>query len=305
MLPAQKRPQIVYSGNQALAKRFKEAFEGITPIRVTPNIRPSIDVEDLTAAQETVASIIADVRAEQVGGLGAASTLCSAPVKPTSFVFSRAIRFLSKIYDTSRGVMGIDLGGSQVTLAAASGGSLVTNVLGPMGMGTGLTGLLQQSRMDEITQWLAYDIPEGVVKDYLWQKSAFPASLPVDRESLAIEQAAARRILNLAIQQTRSRWPDMGSEFEPVFLGGAILSQAPVPWQAFLMALDGLQPGGVTTFVQDPFGLLPCPGGDCRNQFDPAHPGDRIGRIYQFGNRNLPGQQRQARRRYSQGPPGL
>ncbi len=45
LLPQDKRPEVLYAGNQALGKRIVEALEKWTPTHLAPNVRPSIDVE--------------------------------------------------------------------------------------------------------------------------------------------------------------------------------------------------------------------------------------------------------------------
>jgi hypothetical protein len=74
--------------------------------------------------------------------------------------------------------------------------------------------------------------------------------------TLAIEQAAARQILRLAVAGMLQRHSSLSMAFEPIFAGGATLAQAASPAQTLLILLDGLQPTGVTTIFLDPYGLM-------------------------------------------------
>jgi hypothetical protein len=58
VLPQEKRPEILYAGNAALGKRFAELMEKWTPVKIAPNIRPSIDVEDLIPAQNALSQMV-------------------------------------------------------------------------------------------------------------------------------------------------------------------------------------------------------------------------------------------------------
>jgi hypothetical protein len=255
-LPKENRPRVLYCGNQLLAKRIQETLGKVTEVQVAPNIRPTIDIEDLSPAAETLSRIVSSLRAEQVGGLSALASVSSVPVIPNANAMGRLMRFLSQLYDPGKGVLGVDLGASSTVFAAATAGGLDLNVLQPLGMGSGLATLLQQCELNEITRWLPMDIPEGEVRDYLWQKTLYPGMLPMTTTTLAIEQAAARQILRMAAQQMQERFPGTGMNFEPIFAGGSILAGSSAPVNSLMILLDGLQPSGVTSIFLDPYGLM-------------------------------------------------
>lgn len=169
------------------------------------------------------------------------------------------VRFLSQMYDPIKGVMGIDIGSNSTTFAAAVAGKLSLNVF-PYGVGSGVLPVLQQCRLADVTQWLASEIPNDVVQDYLWQKSIEPERLPVTADELAMEHAFTRLVLRMGSLQTLSRWPGLSTAFEPYLIGGSVLAKAPHPAQSLMMVLDGLQPVGVTSVYLDQNGLAPALG---------------------------------------------
>ncbi|GAP08670.1 MAG TPA: hypothetical protein DEQ80_07440 [Anaerolinea thermolimosa] len=255
-LPSEKRPRVLYCGNAALAKKIQEVVGKYTEVQTAPNIRPGIDVEDLAPAAETLNRMIISLRGQQMSGLDLLEQISAAPVTLSAHAMGRLIRFLSELYDASKGVLGVDLGASSTTLAAGVGGKLHLNVFHPLGLGAGMEGLLKQIRPADLTRWLPMDISEEEVMDTLWQKTLYPAMLPLTGTTLAIELAAAREILRLATARMIERYPTLNLSFEPIFAGGAVFAQAASPAQALLALLDGLQPVGVTTFFIDPYGLM-------------------------------------------------
>jgi hypothetical protein len=255
VLPKENRPKVLYCGNSAVSKRIKENLERETVVVTAPNIRPNIDTEDISPAETMLARITARLRVMQVGGLESLSTLASAPVLPSAFALGRMMRFSSQLSDLPKSTLGVDLGSSAVTMAVATADELQLNVFRSLGMGASLHAALQQIRLEDITRWIPYDIPAGDVRDYLYQKSLFPAMVPMTRETLAIEQAMTRQILHLATQRMQSRWPGIEMSFERIFVSGASLAQAPSPAQSLLMVLDGIQPVGINVFMLDPHGL--------------------------------------------------
>jgi len=139
-------------------------------------------------------------------------------------------------------------------VATAFGGKLSLNTQ-PIGMGSGLKNFLRQVPLADIMQWLPIDVPENVVRDYLWQKSLYPASIPMTDETLAIEQSAARQMLYASISALIQHGRGGGWYFEPIFLAGSTLTHAPTSAQTLLMLLDGIQPLGITSLLLDPHGL--------------------------------------------------
>ncbi|MBI4927923.1 MAG: glutamate mutase L [Anaerolineae bacterium] len=255
-LPSDKRPRIIYCGNQLLAKKIQEVVGRYTEVQVTPNIRPTIDLEDLEPAQDTLTRTVTSLRGQQMGGLDQLSLVSAAPITQNANAMGRLMRFLSELYDPIKGVLGVDLGASSTTLAAAMGGKLHLNVFRPMGLGAGMEGLLKTLEPADLLRWLPMDVTPSDAMDYLWQKTLYPSSLPLTTTTLAIELAAAREILRRTSDQMLERYPQLNMSFEPIFAGGAVFAHAASPGQALLTLLDGLQPHGLTTLFVDPYGLM-------------------------------------------------
>jgi hypothetical protein len=253
ILPEGQRPQVLYAGNQALATRIKEILERTTQVSIAPNIRPGIDTEDLDPALEVLSQAVTKMRTRQIGGLQDFVQLASTPPLPTAQAFSRVIRYLNQI-EPGKGVFGVDLGASSTSMVVADAGNLFLNVA-PYGVGGGVSSLLPISKVDDFTQWMPIDIPANEVRDYLFQKSIAPASIPMTVETLAIEQALARRVIRASLRQMFTRWPQLVMNFEPILACGNVISQAPTPEESLLLLLDGLQPVGITTLFVDQFGL--------------------------------------------------
>ena len=66
---------------------------------------------------------------------------------PTATAEGRIIRFLSQVYDSSKGILGVDLGASAATIAAAFGGELSLGVYPQLGLGEGLANLLRYTSL--------------------------------------------------------------------------------------------------------------------------------------------------------------
>jgi hypothetical protein len=199
------------------------------------------------------------VRARQVPGVHELDVWASGQLSSTASAFGRVIHFLSKVYDPSKGVLGVDVGASATTVAAAFDDNLLLGVFPQFGLGKDLPGLLKCRKLASIKRWLTVDISDDYIRDYVYNKSLYPASLPVTEDDLAIEQALVREVIRTAVAQIAKRFPkdinrartDLLPWFEPIVATGSALINAPSIAQCLLMLLDALQPSGVTTMVLD------------------------------------------------------
>jgi len=123
---------------------------------------------------------------------------------------------------------------------------------------------VENSSLEEITRWLPFHIPKQDVRDYINNKSAYPASLPAESDQLEIEIALAKQALRIAVEKTipsihkrSSTYKSLMPPIEPFIGSGRILTNAPTRAQSLSILLDGLQPTGVTTLALDQNGILP------------------------------------------------
>lgn len=258
LMPDGERPAMLYAGNRALAGGIRTTLSKIaSELVICPNVRPALEVEDLGPAQRELASLTTNIRQRQMPELEELRVLSGGVILPSAYAQGRMARFLS-IDGENKYVLSIDVGASALSLAAAFGERLHLNVFPQFGLGEPLAELLKHATLDEIARWLPVEIPLETVRDYIYQKSLYPQSIPATREELFIEQAITRQNLLLSTQALTQRLPGryrrQGSflpSFELVVAGGAALTNAPSLGQKLLMLLDGLQPTGITTLVLD------------------------------------------------------
>ncbi len=263
LLPDGQRPAMLYTGNRALAGSIRTALSKIaSELVICPNVRPALEVEDLGPAQRELAKLATNIRQRQMPEIEELRALSGGVILPSAYAQGRMVRFLS-IDGENKYVLSVDAGASAVSMAAAFGEHLHLNVFPQFGLGEPLAGLLKHTTLDEIARWLPIEVPVETVRDYLYQKSLYPQSLPATREELFIEQAIARQNLLLSTQTMVQRLPGryrrqggLLPSFELVVAGGAVLTNAPSLGQKLLMLLDGLQPAGITTLVLDQNNLL-------------------------------------------------
>ena len=270
LLNPEKRPAVLFAGNQKLDDEIKELLGGVTSaLRFSPNVRPSLETEDLEPAARELAELYLGVRKRQLKGVDVLETWAGGNVLPTAYAEGRMLRFLGKVYSGSRGgILGVDIGSSAAVIAASFKEKTTLGVYPHFGLGENLPALLQYTSLEDILRWSSLDVSTGVLRDYLFQKSLFPSTIPATKEEQSLSQAVTRQALYLAMQTAKRDFPRSVRRpkpgllpfFEPILAGGGALGDAPTPGQGLLLLLDSIQPVGVSTIILDRNNLLPLLG---------------------------------------------
>jgi len=122
---------------------------------------------------------------------------------------------------------------------------------------------LENSRIEDIQRWIPMEVSPDYIRDYIFNKQIYPASLPASAEDLAIEQALARQAIRKALFAAESGFSKkIGRSgtgtlpwFEPIVATGSVLNKAPSVGHSLLTLLDAVQPTSITTLVLDQHNL--------------------------------------------------
>jgi len=264
MMDESQRPSILFTGNEELQEEAKEGLEKITKLRIVPNLQPVLGQESIFPAQKEMNEIYQDIRKKQTGGLREVISWTDGNFTSTASALGRVIRFLSQKYEPEKGVMGVDIGSDATILAAAFHGKETLRVYPNLGVGSGAAGVLERTSLEDIKRWLPVKITDNVIRNYIYNKSIYPSSLPTEEDHLEIELALAKQALRLAVKDIipslEKQLDSSGTllpPLEPIIGSGRVLTNAPKRYQSLSVLLDGLQPTGVTTLALDQNGLLP------------------------------------------------
>jgi len=269
ILPEEKVPAVLFAGNEKIAEEIKALVGSFAPaLHVSPNVRPSLETEDLEPAQRELARMVVNIRKRQIKGVDVLDLWSGGHVLPTAYATGRMVRFLSKVYSADKGILSVDLGASAAVISAGFKSKFTLNVYPQFGLGENLAGLLNYTSLEDILRWSPLDISEGVLRDYLYQKSLYPSTIAATKEDFVMSQAISRQALFLAMQSARRDFPrdvprikpTLSPLFDPILAGGGALSDAARPGQSLLLLLDSLQPVGVATVILDQNNLLPLLG---------------------------------------------
>jgi hypothetical protein len=280
LMPMEKRPMILYAGNQKLAGDVQELLGGHAgKLEISYNVRPSLETEDLGPASHELAGLVTKLRQRQLKGVDELNMWTGGNILPTSYAQGRMIRFMSRLYQSTRGLLSVNVGASATSVAAGFGGELTLGTYPQFGLGESLGTLLQYTELDDIMRWLTLDISPNIVREYLFQKSLYPGALPATKDEQAISQAVARQALYLAVRALQKDFPASARASQTgvlppldlIIAGGGVISDGVSLGQSLLLLLDAIQPVGIMPILIDQNNLLPLLGAAAeRNQYLPV-----------------------------------
>jgi hypothetical protein len=280
LMPEEKRPMVLYAGNQKLAQDVKEMLGGhVANLQISPNVRPALETEDLAPASQELASIMMKLRERQIKGVDELNLWTGGNMWPTAYAQGRMIRFLSRMYQSTRGLLGVNAGASAMTVAAGFNGDLTLGVYPQFGLGENLAGILQYTSIEDILRWLQLDISANTLREYLFQKSIYPSAIPATKDEQAITQAIARQAMYLSVRLAQKNFPadihparrDLMPPFDLIIGGGGAIGDGTSLGQSLLLLLDAIQPVGILPVLLDQNNLLPMLGAAAsRNHYLPV-----------------------------------
>jgi len=268
LMDEDSRPRLLYAGNSKLRQQVVEIVEGQAELRVADNVRPSLREENLLSAQAELDEFYRQDKMSNLPGIEVVSGWNPTSLTPTARAFGRLVQYMWHLGDPSRGVLGVDVGAANTTVAAAFDGRSFLTVRGDLGSAFGGRRLLQEGGAEVITRWLPEPAEEDAVRALFVNKEIRPASVPQKPHELWLEQALARESIRTTLKTAQPSWQPKSAQpyshllplCDTIVVSGGALTHAPRPGQIALIVLDGLQPIGVSTLVLDAYGLAPALG---------------------------------------------
>jgi hypothetical protein len=264
LLAHDTRPNVVYVGNTALQEQIVALLADGAIISTAPNILPELGAESPAPARAELARVFQELRLSQIGGLRDLAGYAGGRLLPTAQAEGNIVRYVSRALGTRNGILSVNVGSASTSMAAAFDGELYLNVRPDLGVGVNAATVLSETSFDNLARWIPQEIAENAIRDFVFNKSVRPHTIPADATDLQLEHALAREVLRAALRTARAGWPrsapGVRSDLLPwcdlIVGGGAVLGQAPRPGASALLLLDALQPTGVATLLLDAHHIL-------------------------------------------------
>jgi len=270
---------VIYAGNTSAREAVQERLGKKTELRLTENLRPVLERENLGPARAEIHEIFLKHVMAQAPGYRKLMTWVGAPIMPTPAAVGWIIQTIAR--NQGINVIGVDIGGATTDVFSVFGEVFNRTVSANLGMSYSISNVLAEAGLANILRWVPFDVDETHLRDTIKNKMIRPTTIPHTLEELKIEQAIAREALRLAFIQHKSlavglkgvqRTRTISESFDESTSGqtiidmatldllvgsGGVLSHAPRRSQSMLMMVDAFQPVGVTRLAVDSIFMMP------------------------------------------------
>lgn len=268
---------VIYAGNVEARAAVEEVIGDTVSLRVVPNLRPTMDRENLGPAREAIHELFLEHVMQQAPGYSKLSDWTSVGIMSTPNAVGKIMETIARERDIE--VLGVDIGGATTDVFSVFSGIFNRTVSANLGMSYSICNVMAEAGVANIMRWIPFPIEESDLRNRLRNKMIRPTTIPQTLEDLQIEQAVAREALSLAFKHHKSlarsltgKQTQSGIELEREAGGqtlvnlmrlnmivgsGGVLSHAPERAQSALMMLDAYQPEGITMLAVDSIFMMP------------------------------------------------
>ncbi|MEO7715387.1 MAG: glutamate mutase L [Capsulimonas sp.] len=268
---------VIFAGNVEARKSVHDVAGDIVDIREVPNLRPTLDRENLGPAREAIHDLFLEHVMQQAPGYAKLTTWTSSGIMSTPNAVGKIMETIAR--ERKIDVLGVDIGGATTDVFSVFGGVFNRTVSANLGMSYSICNVLTEAGIANIARWIPFMADDAYLRNQLRNKMIRPTTIPQSLRDLQIEQAVAREALRLAFEHHKSLARGLkgvqtkaGVEFEREATGktlvnmieldmiigsGGVLSHAPERAQSALMMLDAYQPEGVTMLAVDSIFMMP------------------------------------------------
>ncbi|MBU4487332.1 MAG: glutamate mutase L [Candidatus Delongbacteria bacterium] len=279
---------VIYAGNQRANDDIKTILENDTALSLVPNLRPTLERENLRPASDKIHDLFMEHVMQQAPGYNKLMAWTDAPIMPTPGAVGLIINKIGILLN--KNVVGVDIGGattdvfSTFKLEDRDGNfhpKFNRTVSANLGMSYSVSNVLLEAGLDNIMRWVPFEMNEQELRNRIGNKMIRPTTIPQSKEDLDIEQAIAREALRLSFIQHRAfavglkgiqQEKGISEAFDAdtsndsivnmmklnLLVGsGGVLSHAPLRSQSAHMLVDSFLPEGITELAVDSIFMMP------------------------------------------------
>jgi len=267
---------VIYAGNVEAHTAVEEIIGNVVDLREVPNLRPTLDRENLGPAREAIHELFLEHVMQQAPGYATLMTWTSSGIMSTPNAVGKIMETIAR--ERNINVLGVDIGGATTDVFSVFNGNFVRTVSANLGMSYSICNVLTEAGLPAIARWIPFEADDAYLRNQLRNKMIRPTTIPQTLKDLQIEQAVAREALRLAFDHHKSLarglkggQTEAGMELDKVtgkttvdmlkldmIVGsGGVLSHAPHRAQSALMMLDAYAPEGITMLAVDSIFMMP------------------------------------------------
>jgi len=270
---------VIYAGNIKATDAVSERLGEITDFTAVPNIRPTLEKENLQPSRDRIHDLFMEHVMAQAPGYKKLMDWADTPIMPTPGAVGEIIQKIAEIEKIN--VVGVDIGGATTDVFSVFENQFNRTVSANLGMSYSVCNVLAEAGLENVLRWVPFEIDNQELTNGISNKMIRPTTIPQSLEALKIEQAIAREALRLSFKQHKEfavslkgvqKKRTISDAFEQTGSGdtlvnmksldlivgsGGVLSHAPRRHQAARMLIDSFLPESITQIAVDSIFMMP------------------------------------------------
>jgi uncharacterized protein (TIGR01319 family) len=281
---------LVFAGNKDAQAFVAGLFQKKFDLYLVPNIRPTLEEENLQPAREKIHRLFMENVMEQAPGYAKLKSCVADDIIPTPTGVIRALQLVSERLDEN--VMAVDIGGATTDVFSNIMGEYFRTVSANYGMSYSISNVQKDAGMEQIFHWLPSNIDKKYTRNFIANKMLYPTFIARNSTQIAIEQAIARNAISMSkvqhmemnfntkqigfLDKLKSTRDDLEKITEAFYFeqaleekkfhmhdiniligSGGILAHTDNNEQALAMVYDGFRPEGITEIWKDRYFISP------------------------------------------------
>ena len=181
---------VIFAGNQDAVPMVRECLESRTALSVVPNLRPTLERENLRPARDAIHELFMEHVMAHAPGYKKLMTWSPVPIMPTPGAVGIIIEKIAKRDGIA--VVGVDIGGATTDVFSVFREVFNRTVSANLGMSYSVSNVLAEAGIDNILRWVPFEVEEVDLRNRIKNKMIRPTTIPQTLEELIIEHAIAR-----------------------------------------------------------------------------------------------------------------
>ena len=201
---AEEKIPLLYCGNHFAKDYIKSFLNSNLDVRITENIRPSLDEFNFTPAKQKINEIFKNDVMKRAPGFKTLSERTYDFVAVTPTAVERIITLYSQV-NNDENIIVVDMGGATTDIYSYIHGNYHRTVAANIGLSFSLGNIfatiLESKSLDHLMDYIPVGISAQLLKNYIYNKTVNPSYIPLTKAEKLIEKVIAAIGINLAMYQ--------------------------------------------------------------------------------------------------------
>jgi uncharacterized protein (TIGR01319 family) len=187
---------LVFAGNSNAQDFIENLFSEKFDLAIVPNLRPTLEQENLEPSQDKIHQLFMDNVMEQAPGYSGIKKLVDDNIIPTPLGVLRAMELLKS--NREGNIMCVDIGGATTDIFSNINEKVYRTVSANYGMSYSISNVMKDAGFEKIREKVSTNISDDEIRNYVSNKMLYPTQNPTCDAYRKIEYVLAGEAIKLS-----------------------------------------------------------------------------------------------------------